>query len=264
MDFGYRLMQGKNGVAGHIRGMGEERKIWVRNLPPRRECALYRLAGGESCLVARQRADRDGMAVFACDQPGRLYLTAEGQVTAWEAGPDAEETYCMACACRERENAARTPPPIPDPGPVSDEASPDPGEPQNTPPAYPWQTRAEPEETHAEDAPPYSLREGGGEPVDALPPLRWPDPARELQGYFRGRMPFAPFSAPGWRFVRIPSGIPGAAYCAAGYLARDGRVCKTALAVPGAPHRPPAPLPGFRYRAGGEGGTGYWVRESPC
>ena len=205
---------------------------------------------------------------------GRLYLTVGEQVAAWEAGSDAEETYCLACACQEKNKAAVSP------GKKDDGSSRVPNREQpetlmpiplspaapTPPPEASAAVPAPQRQTEPESAPPekdvYSLRPAGsGEPVDALPALRWPAAARELQGYFRGRMPFSPFDAPGWRFVRIPSGIPGAAYCAAGYLARDGRVCRTALAVPGAPHHPPAPLPDFRYRTGNQG-IGYWVKET--
>ena len=68
----------------------------------------------------------------------------------------------------------------------------------------------------------------------------------------------APFSAPGWRFVRVPSHVPGAAYSVLGRYARDGRVTGLLRAVPGGPYRPPAFLPGDRYQPGRDG-MGYWI-----
>lgn len=275
MEFSYRLLRGREGVTGHIRGMGHEYRVSVRGLTPETDCALYALRDGQAALCCRQKADREGQAVLSAAQPGRLFLTADGRVVAWETGLGAEETYWQACqwlqneAAKHQEKktqqratvqagaAIERPTPAPADGPV-------PPPQDNQEPSEPWRDHvpqmAEQPAAEAPD-PPYALRPAGtGEPVDALPALQWPAAARDLRGFFRGRMPFAPFRAPGWRFVRAPSAIPGVAYCALGYWARDARVRKTAWAVPGMPQRPPVPLPGYRYRPGNQG-MGYWVIE---
>lgn len=97
-------------------------------------------------------------------------------------------------------------------------------------------------------------------PVTALPVLKWPQEVKELEGYFSNNPPFAPFDAPGWRFVQIPmakgSTIP---YYAVGMLARDGRVTQVAYAVPGERGSlPPAGLSGYRWQEG-RNGQGYWT-----
>ena len=40
--------------------------------------------------------------------------------------------------------------------------------------------------------------------VQQLPTLHWPESLRPLQEWFETLPPFAPFNAPGWRFVRVP------------------------------------------------------------
>ena len=82
-----------------------------------------------------------------------------------------------------------------------------------------------------------------------------PRGTEELRPFFELLPPFSPFYAPGWRFVRAPSPLPGTAYCALRRYVRDGRVRRVAYALPGTPYRPPAELPGYRYH------LGYWVLE---
>lgn len=282
MEFGYRLLRGREGVSGHIRGMGRDCRIAVRGLTPGWDCALYALREGRATLCCRQRVDGEGQVMLSTAQPGRLFLTAGERVVAWEEGPASGETYFQACQWLQKEaeqkrqkeradqkNEAARAEPEAIHEKKTDEASAEEQRaedaPESPPPSSrePWQAyepaaRASP----VEEAPaPYTLRAPGvGEPVDALPALRWAAAVREMQRFFRGRMPFAPFPAPGWRFVRAPSSIPGVPYCAVGYWAMDGIVRKTAWAVPGMPQRPPVPLPGYHYRPGANG-MGYWVIE---
>jgi len=96
--------------------------------------------------------------------------------------------------------------------------------------------------------------------IDVLPALRWPESVEGLQVYFAKLPPFAPFDAPGWRFVRVPmppeSGMP---YCALGILPRDGTVVQVAYAVPGKRGAVPPPgLHGYRFQPG-LNNQGYWV-----
>ncbi len=97
-------------------------------------------------------------------------------------------------------------------------------------------------------------------PVTALPTLFWPTAVKELERYFFTYPPFAPFDAPGWRFVQVPmasgSRIP---YYAVGMLARDGKVAQVAYAVPGERGTlPPAGFSGYRWQQG-RNGQGYWT-----
>ncbi len=97
-------------------------------------------------------------------------------------------------------------------------------------------------------------------PVTALPKLFWPTAVKELERYFFTYPPFAPFDAPGWRFVQVPM-APGSriAYYAVGMLARDGKVAQVAYAVPGEHGTlPPAGFSGYRWQQG-RNGQGYWT-----
>ncbi len=100
----------------------------------------------------------------------------------------------------------------------------------------------------------------GRPPVNALPRLSWPAAVKELENYFSTYPPFAPFDAPGWRFVQVPmaagSTIP---YYAVGMLARDGKVTQVAYAVPGERGAlPPPGFSGYRWQQG-RNGQGYWT-----
>jgi hypothetical protein len=100
----------------------------------------------------------------------------------------------------------------------------------------------------------------GMQPVMALTRLHWPSAVKELETYFSVYPPFAPFDAPGWRFVQVPmaagSTIP---YYAVGMLARDGKVTQVAYAVPGDRGAlPPAGFSGYRWQQG-RNGQGYWT-----
>ncbi len=97
-------------------------------------------------------------------------------------------------------------------------------------------------------------------PVTALPRLHWPNAVKELENYFSTYPPYAPFDAPGWRFVQVPmaagSTIP---YYAVGMLARDGKVTQVAYAVPGDRGAlPPPGFSGYRWQQG-RNGQGYWT-----
>ncbi|MDD3409639.1 MAG: hypothetical protein PHY12_02400 [Eubacteriales bacterium] len=109
-----------------------------------------------------------------------------------------------------------------------------------------------------QDAPaPPPARAPRGRPVDRLRPACWPDRLRGLEQYFAAYRPFAPFDAPGWRFVRVPMG--GGGCFAVGRLALGGEVRQIAYALPGGRDQPPPPeLSAYRYVRGRDG-QGYWA-----
>ena len=92
MEFGYRLMRGKNGASGFVRGMGERAMLSVQGLKPGEGCALFALLREEARLLEQKPADRDGRAQFLTAADQRLFLTEHGKVTLWEDGQDADET----------------------------------------------------------------------------------------------------------------------------------------------------------------------------
>lgn len=107
-------------------------------------------------------------------------------------------------------------------------------------------------------APP--VRQCARPPVCQLPERAWPEDLAELRPYFDTLPPFAPFDAPGWRFVRAPlqEGAPGA-WCAVGILWRGGEIQQVAYAIPGQQNQlPPGGLRGYRWQQG-RNGQGYWT-----
>lgn len=97
-----------------------------------------------------------------------------------------------------------------------------------------------------------------------LLPLRWDKAWQDVQPYFDRLPPFAPFEAPGWRFVQVPlpAGSPGP-WCAVGYHARGGVVQRLAYAVPaGEETIPPPSLAGYQ-PVTGRHGKRYWLHLTP-
>lgn len=273
MDFSYRFLQGRGGAEGHALRRGEGQQLQARGLPPGAECILYQWQGEGACPIARGKTEASGQILFSALPDGPLFLALAGQPVLWEADA-AEMGYFRAwdflrrAQQREREEERRRTEnrrAIPEekqekPSPAqaaadeaptvsADEASQDAKDEavevaaDETP-----ETADERTEAAGED---YVLRSpAAASGTDALPAWLFPGRAAALAPYFRVCPPIRPFSAPGWHFVRAPSPLPGVAYCALGFLAREDRAEKIAYAVPGSPYRPPAPLPGYRYHEG--------------
>ena len=96
-----------------------------------------------------------------------------------------------------------------------------------------------------------------------LPALAWPEPWQELKPYFDRLPPFAPFEAPGWRFVQVklPTDAPGP-WCAVGYHARHGRVQRVAYAIPARDNVPPPEIAGWALTPG-RNGMRYFLHLEP-
>lgn len=113
------------------------------------------------------------------------------------------------------------------------------------------------------EAPPMEAPQPGAlaRSVSCLPRMHWPRGMEELPAWFMDLPPFAPFHAPGWRFVRIPlEGMGEPTFCAVGIWVREGRLRTVAYALPGMPDSPPeALLPGAVWQWGRHG-QGYWVQ----
>lgn len=97
-----------------------------------------------------------------------------------------------------------------------------------------------------------------------LLPLRWDETWQELQPYFAQLTPFAPFEAPGWRFVQVklPPDSP-APWCAVGYHARHGLVQRVAYALPASKSASPPPEAADWTPTTGRNNLRYWVRLLP-
>lgn len=247
-QLGYRLMRGRQGASGHIREMGDGGLLSAGGLTPGERYALRALPGGE-CLQEKA-ADGEGCVSFACTALGPVFLARGSSVVLWEGE---EQGYWMACGClqQEKKAPAALASPAQEAAPPAEEAPAAPADALPPSPPRPAQRSAVP------------LRSPGeGAPVDALPALLWPRGTEAIRRYRASCPPIRPFDEPGWRFVRTPSPIRQAAYCAVGWRTEDGRVTGVAYAVPGSAYRPPAPLPGYRYRPGRQG-IGYWVIFKP-
>ena len=235
--YGYRLLTGKGGVSGHMRGMGDEWEIMLRGLPPGAQCFIYFLYDGTAIQCAGGKASAAGSMAARIQGNGTVFAAVEGQVAAWEEAAG-DPGYFAACRVLEKLSAP----------PLAAE--------KETLPEIPIEKA---EERGPEEKEEYSLRpSGSGEAVDTLPLLKWPGKAGALRHYFDICQPIMPFEAPGWRFVRVPSPLRGVGYCLVGRKIREDSVSQIAYALPGHPQRPPVPLPGYRYQMGLRG-QGYWV-----
>ena len=236
MGSGYGMLRGRQGAAGFVREEAGTRHVTVLGLMPGAETALWHLDGGVACPCARGTADQAGKWDAETAAPGTLFVTAAGRVLLWEEGESAEETYLRCCQKLKKATEPR----------IVQKAA-----------QEKEKTASVPEPPH-QDEPETVLRAPSETPpVDGLPALIWPRGTEVIRPFFEMLPPFAPFYAPGWRFVRAPSPLPGTAYCALGRYVRNGWVERIAYALPGSPYRPPAELPGYRYR------QGYWVLEQP-
>ena len=249
MAFGYALMQGQNGMEGYIRSLSGERIVSVRGAKGKGACALYALNEGGGKLQARGQADSAGQWKGSAKEAGRLFVTVDGKIRLWEEG---DETYLRAGQWlreeqeRREEKAAGAPAMEKETEKMETEEEPDI---HDEPPALFQEATAHPPR---EDDIPYTLRSPGeGESVDALPKLLWPEGAKGIMPYFRGRRPFAPLLAPGWKFVKTASFQPDIPFFAVGYRAQDGRVSEIAMAYPMGINK--APLPGYVQEPGRDG-----------
>lgn len=247
MSFGYELMGGRGGAAGVMRSEGDGRRISAQGLPPGAEAAVYLISGGRARRVFAAPADERGRMEALIPREGTAFVAADGRLMLYQTGDSPEEGFALASSALKK---LLSPPSAPIP-----EKKPEP------PPAADEETQAAaPLSDHPQEEA-YSLRAPTrGEPVDELPFLHWPKGTEEIRAYFDALPPIAPFEAAGWRFVRLPSPLPGVAYCALGRYAAADRVTRLCYALPGVPQRPPTALPGYRYRPA-KGGMGYWIAE---
>ncbi len=288
MAYGYRLLRGKGSATGYVRGNGETLQLQGKGLAPGMQYTAYALDAGTARPLATGKADRGGTLRLTLAGAGTLFVALGQTVTLWEDADDPALHFWQAQAALTAQRgavsvAAKTsaekapaeserPPQIEAPSGDAEQPVQTTSQPQATRETLP-ETRTMPPEINAspaeretavqEAAEPAEreivLRpESAAPPVDGLPALVWPEAAAHLKAYFETQAPFAPFDAPGWRFVRVPSPLRGVPYCAVGVHAQDARVTQVAYAVPGSPQQAPAALPGYRYQVG-RTGQGYWT-----
>ena len=241
----FRFLRGQH-AQGCVRVSGREMLLSLQGLSPG-ACALYAIEEGRAEKLADFASTPDGSAAVTARAAEKVFLTDPQGVALWEEREDGEVNYWQAAALlresrrpKERQMVETVPEEtLPEESPSGEAEQPPPDEEQ-------------PE-------PAYRLREPGNEaPADDLPELRWPEEARALKPYFEAHVPFAPFDAPGWRFIRLPSPLHGVPFYAVGVRTVNDAVTQIAWAVPGSPLAAPAALPGYRYQPG-RGGQGYWT-----
>ena len=274
MAYGYRLLRGKGSATGYVRGNGETLQLQGKGLAPGMQYTAYTLDAGTARPLATGKADRGGTLRLTLAGAGTLFVALGQTVTLWEDADDPALHFWQAQAALTAQRgavsvAAKTsaekapaeserPPQIEVPSGDAEQPVQTTSQPRATRETLP-ETRTMPPEINAspaeretavqEAAEPAEreivLRpESAAPPVDGLPALVWPEAAAHLKAYFETQAPFAPFDAPGWRFVRVPSPLRGVPYCAVGVHAQDARVTQVAYAVPGSPQ---------------QAGQGYWT-----
>lgn len=105
--------------------------------------------------------------------------------------------------------------------------------------------------------PPILIPRSNAPSVMTLPLLQWPPALAHLQTIFHSGIPFRPFSAPGFRCVKVPSKNPALPYSILGYQVKNSRVYALLQAVPGHPLIPPRGFEGTPYR------DGHFIRIQP-
>lgn len=247
-NWSIRILRGKN-AKGHVRVTGENMQLCLRSLP-QGECALYAPENGAFRRICCFRADGEGNYSAFLPAAGKIFVSQKDRVLLWEEESDPDQNYWQAAGYLQSQKESFSPKPerpavLPEPEAAARLTEEAPREPIS-------------KEDQADESD-FTLRpHSSREPVDVLPTLIWPREVAHLKPYFEMHPPFAPFDAPGWRFIRLPSPLRGVPFCAVGFRAGNGRVTQVAYAVPGSSLCAPAALPGYRYQTG-LGGQGYWT-----
>ena len=173
MAFGYEILHGKHGAAGHCREADGKTVVQARGFRPGESCVLYALMNDRAEKRDEQTADGNGQAVLTCAGGGPVFAVSGNKVVLWQGG---EENYLRACEWMKR-GQKKT-------GETRNDAPPehDGKQPETTTVQQEdaqsilardlEEIQLEPvkPESIQEAEPPYTLRPAGtGEPVDALP-----------------------------------------------------------------------------------------------
>lgn len=294
--FSFRLLCGKGSRSGHIRKEEKQTEIFCRGLEPGLLCTLYRDGKAVDTSHASAQGTLsftcpgDGF-FFLCHEDVLLlweeekdknqnYFRARSLMPKRPKAmdPPSRPESPRAVPSPAEASVSNDPPEKKKPilQPIGEETaanrsivlSPLPETPPVTSPVFaPFSAEtlptAEPVLSPIDDAPPLAeepllLRIPSDAPsVQTLPCLYWPTAARHLQSAFHSGTPFMPFSAPGFRCIRLPSPNPALPYCILGYQAKGSRVCSLLYAVPGHPLVPPRGFRADQYR------DGHFIRIHP-
>ena len=266
-DLSFRMMQGKGDKSGHIRKEGQQVLLSFRHLSPSLPCTLYR----DGRVIDTQPASSQGSLQFTCQQDGFFFLCHEHTLLLWEAGEDSNQNYFRAQRLMPRPKKVptkeiddkdtlpriQTKPKEAETAAIS-QPTPKPSEEEVTSPNPVSYTLKPPsDETQPKSLHPILNPRSSAPSVMTLPPLQWPPSVAHLQSIFHSGIPFRPFSAPGFRCIRLPSPNPALPYSVLGYQAKNSRVCALLQAVPGHPLIPPRGFEDARYQ------DGHFIRIHP-
>lgn len=272
--FGYRMLQGKGTLSGHIRLHEQGLFIQCRGWPPGAACRLYR----DASLLQARAADAQGCVSFSAAGDGFFYLCDEKNTPLlWEETESCTQGYCHALHLLSK----RTPPPAPSssvPGkaavllpdvsqnapPPAEEPSPQP-QAENAPPAekaapryrlHPGKYRLAPPKSPAPSpGPPFALRPAASTPpAFSLPVLAWPEGLVHIRSAISGGLPFSDLGHPGFRCRKLPCPHPAFPYCVVGYQTKESRLAALLYALPGHPMMPPRGFGDCVYQ------QGHWLR----
>ena len=263
--YGYRLLRGREGEGGYLRGQGEKTLLSARNLRPNTE---YRWFSGDDEPQTVQSGEKGALLQLVPNGVDGFLACGEG-VVLW---PDGEDQALFFFRAQERLKKELNPKPengAEETGaaPADQTAAQTPGEKQETPrPSAPRDENAAQVTREAGEEP---LQEAPGEapmlrsfhdaePAFSLPLLIWPGEIASWKSFFEKGAAFSPFDAPGWRYVKAPSPAPGVPFCGLGVQIQGRGIHQAAYLLPGNAALPPAGLRGARFERGKDG-AGYWV-----
>ena len=169
--FGYEILRGKHGAAGHCREADGKTIVQARGFQPGESCILFALMNDHAEKRDEQTADGNGQAVLTCAGGGPVFVASGDKVLLWQGG---EENYLRACDWIKR-GQKKTGETRKDAPPDNNNQQPEPENPQSILARDLEEIQMEPVKAESvpeapDTEPPYTLRPAGtGEPVDALP-----------------------------------------------------------------------------------------------
>ena len=95
--WGYRLLRGRNGAAGHVKEAGDRVQVMLRGLKTENECMLCGRTGSAVRLVSRLKPEKGGTAQYSGPWEEGFFAVQGGRVLLWEDGGRGEESYLFAC-----------------------------------------------------------------------------------------------------------------------------------------------------------------------
>ena len=93
MGFGYEILRGRQGAAGHCREEAGKKIVCVQGLKPGESCVLYAMREEGPVKQDEQRTNAAGQATLTGRGDIPFFVISGGKVLLWQGG---EETYLRA------------------------------------------------------------------------------------------------------------------------------------------------------------------------